>query len=109
MPALQQTDKETEMTTRVLAITTPASVRARRWEDQVQQTADVLALIPIVNVPAGIVSGLISLRKRDYMGVALSVLELIPVEGEGAALIKLARDANHAHDLIKTGTHVVKA
>ncbi len=89
--------------------TSAASSSVRRWEDKVQRTADVLALIPLVNIPASIVSGVISLRKRDYTGAALSALGLIPFEGEAATLIKLARDAAHIHHLVKTGTRAVKA
>lgn len=57
----------------------------------------------MVNIPASIVSGWISLRRRDYLGVALSALELIPIEGEFAAVIKLARGAANAHHLVNRG------
>ena len=97
------------MTTRIPATSASASTSVRGWEDRVQRTADVLALIPIVNIPASIVSGVISLRKRDYTGAALSALGLIPFEGEGATLIKLARAAAHVHHVVKTGTSAVKS
>ena len=97
------------MTTRIPTTPASTSTSVRCWEDRVQRTADVLALIPIVNIPASIVSGVISLRKRDYTGAALSALGLIPFEGEGATLIKLARDAAHVHHVVKTGTCAVKA
>lgn len=43
--------------------------------------------------PAEIVSGLISLRKKDYVGFGLSVAGLVPLQGEAAAALKLARTA----------------
>ncbi len=63
------------------------------WEDQVQAAADVLGLIPLLNVPAEIVSGLISLRKKDYVGFGLSVASLVPLQGEVAVALKIARTA----------------
>ena len=73
------------------AVRRPAPVLA--WEDQVQATADVLGLIPLLNIPAEIVSGLISLRKKDYIGFGLSVAGLVPLQGEAAAALKLVRTA----------------
>ncbi len=64
-----------------------------RWEDRVQGAADVLGLIPGLNIPAEIVSGLISLKKGDYVGAALSACGLMPVEGEWAVALKIARTA----------------
>ncbi len=63
------------------------------WEDQVQAAADVLGLIPILNIPAEIVSGLISLRKKDFVGFGLSVAGLVPLQGEAAVALKIARTA----------------
>ena len=63
------------------------------WEDQVQAAADILGLIPLLNIPAEIVSGLIPLRRKDYVGFGLSVAGLIPLEGEVAVAFKLARAA----------------
>ena len=45
-------------------VTQPARLA---WEDHVQVVADVLGLIPLLNVPAEIVSGLPSLRRKDYI------------------------------------------
>jgi hypothetical protein len=84
------------------------SKRVRRWEDRVQRTANLLALIPIVNIPACIISGMISLRKRDYTGAALCALAIVPVEGEGAALANLAREAGRAEGFARTGSRTVK-
>ncbi len=73
------------------------------WEDQVQVAADVLGLIPLLNIPAEIVSGLLSLRRKDYVGFGLSVAGLVPLQGEAAVALKLARTAqqlarqNQAH------------
>ena len=53
----------------------------------------MLGLIPILNIPAEIVSGLLSLRKKDYVGFGLSVAGLIPLQGEAAVALKLARTA----------------
>ena len=63
------------------------------WEDQVQAAADVLGLIPVLNIPAEIVSGLLSLRRKDYVGFGLSVAGLVPLQGEAAVALKLARTA----------------
>ncbi len=77
------------MQTQFVTQPSPASVRA--WEDQVQAAADVLGLIPILNIPAEIVSGIISLRKKDYVGFGLSVAGLVPLQGEAAVALKIAR------------------
>ncbi len=75
-------------------MTRPApAASAPAWEDQVQVAADVLGLIPFLNIPAEIVSGLLSLRKRDYVGFGLSVAGLVPLQGEAAAALKFARTA----------------
>ncbi|HZT42465.1 MAG TPA: hypothetical protein VFA07_09745 [Chthonomonadaceae bacterium] len=78
------------------------------WDDRVQATADMLALLPIVNVPASVVSGLISFKKRDYVGAALSVVGMIPVEGEWATAVKIARGAGHFHHAVKVGARIAK-
>jgi hypothetical protein len=91
------------MTRRSLDLNVRAGTQTFRWEDRVQRTADLLALIPIVNVPASIVSGVISLRKRDYMGVTLSVLGMVSIEGEGATLVKLACHTVYAQRMAKLG------
>lgn len=91
--------------------TSPGSFHTRKekeWELKVQHTADVLALIPILNIPASFVSGLISLRRRDYVGVALSVVGMIPIEGECAVAFKLARHACELHTVTKTGIKVAR-
>lgn len=64
--------------------------QVRTTLDKVQMVADVIGLIPIIGMPAEIVSGLISLRKKDYVGFGLSMLGLIPFEGEVAVAVKLA-------------------
>ena len=71
----------------------PATPPALAWEDKAQAAADVLGLIPILNIPAEIVSGLLSLRKRDYVGFGLSVAGLVPLQGEAAVALKIARTA----------------
>jgi hypothetical protein len=91
------------MTERLLDLNVHAGTQTFRWEDRIQRTADLLALIPVVNVPASIVSGLISFRKRDYLGVTLSVLGVIPIEGEGATLVKIACHTVHAQRMAKFG------
>jgi hypothetical protein len=92
------------MTIRLIGTHSHTNTRSRRLEDRVQLVANVLALVPGVNIPASIVSGVISYRKRDYAGVSLCLLAIIPIEGEGAALIKLARDAGHARSIMRSGT-----
>lgn len=97
-------------------VTSSASLHPRKeksliepeWEARVQHTADVLALIPILNIPASFVSGLISLRRRDYVGVALSVVGMIPIEGECAVAFKMARHACELHNVTKTGMKVAR-
>ncbi|HLV79091.1 MAG TPA: hypothetical protein VKT32_02380 [Chthonomonadaceae bacterium] len=86
-----------------------ASTTLTSWDDRVQATADMLALIPFVNVPASVVSGLISLKKRDYVGAALSVAGMIPVEGEWATAVKIARGAGHIHHAVKVGARIAQA
>ena len=81
------------MQTQFVTQSSPKIVPALAWEDQVQAAADVLGLIPLLNIPAEIVSGLISLRKRDYVGFGLSVAGLVPLQGEAAVVLKLARTA----------------
>ncbi len=81
------------MQTQFVTQTSPTTAPVLAWEDQVQVAADVLGLIPILNIPAEIVSGLISLRKRDYVGFGLSVAGLVPLQGEAAVALKLARTA----------------
>lgn len=88
--------------------TTPENVRARSWEERVQNTADMLGMIPVLNVPAEIVSGLISLRRRDYVGVALSVAGLVPVQGEWAVVMKAARNAQHLGHAAKVGSKLAQ-
>lgn len=87
---------------------TQKNVRSRAWEDRVQGAADMLGLIPVLNVPAEIVSGLISLKKRDFVGVALSIAGLVPVEGEWAVALKVARNADHLRRAVKTGARIAK-
>jgi len=87
----------------------PAPVRKKEnWEGRVQHTADVLALIPILNIPASFVSGLISLRHRDYVGVVLSVVGMIPIEGECAVIFKMACHACDLCIVAKMGAQVVQ-
>ena len=69
------------------------------WHDRVQHAADVLGLVPGLNMPAEIVSGLISLYKGDLVGFGLSLAGLMPVEGEWAVALKLARAAKQGTDL----------
>ena len=85
-----------------------ATTEILAWDERVQATADMLALIPFVNVPASVVSGLISLKKRDYVGAALSVVGMIPVEGEWATAVKIARGAGHFHHAVKVGARVAQ-
>lgn len=83
---------QTQFVTQPSPMTAPALVRPiPTWEDQVQVAADMLGLIPILNIPAEIVSGLLSLRKKDYVGFGLSVAGLVPLQGEAAVALKLAR------------------
>lgn len=42
---------------------------------------------------AEIVSGLLSLPKRDYVGFGLSVADLVPLQGEAAFALKIAQAA----------------
>ena len=83
---------QTQFVTQPSPMTAPAPVRPiPTWEDQVQVAADMLGLIPILNIPAEIISGLLSLRKKDYVGFGLSVAGLVPLQGEVAVALKLAR------------------
>ena len=101
------------MQTQFVTQSSPKIVPALAWEDQVQVAADVLGLIPLLNIPAEIVSGLISLRKRDYVGFGLSVAGLVPLQGEAAVVLKLARTAqqiamqNRAYKTVQSAAQAV--
>ena len=88
--------------------TMTSTLRSRSWEDRVLETADIVGLIPGLNIPAEIVSGLISLKKKDYVGVALSVAGLLPFEGELAVAYKIARNARDFNHAAKVGVKVAK-
>ena len=101
------------MQTQFVTQSSPKIVPALAWEDPVQAAADVLGLIPLLNIPAEIVSGLISLRKRDYVGFGLSVAGLVPLQGEAAVVLKLARTAqqiamqNRAYKTVQSAAQAV--
>jgi hypothetical protein len=79
------------------------------WTDRAQKIADVLGFVPGLNVPAEIASGLISLRKRDYVGVALSVAGLVPFEGSWAVALKTARAARQTTRIAHAAAHWIGA
>lgn len=55
--------------------------------------ADTLGLVPGLNVPAEILSGALSLYRGDYVGFSLSMIGLLPIAGEAAIGVKIARSA----------------
>ena len=61
--------------------------------DTVLCALDVVGMVPWLNIPAEVFSGLISLAQRDYVGCGLSVAGIVPFEGEWAVALKLARTA----------------
>lgn len=68
---------------------------------------DMLGLIPALNIPCEIASGLISLGRRDYVGFGLSVAGLVPVQGEWAIGMKIARHAHQMHGTAKLAAQVM--
>src|SRR5579872_5574623 len=68
--------------------------RLRPWSDWVHEAVDTIGLIPGLNIPAEIVSGALSLYKRDYIGFGLSVAGLVPVAGDLAVGVKIVRTAS---------------
>lgn len=64
--------------------------------DQVRGAVDVLGLVPILNIPAEIASGVLSLRQRDYIGFGLSLAGVVPIAGEWAIALKIARSLHQA-------------
>jgi hypothetical protein len=65
----------------------------RPWEEQAQIVADTLGLVPGLNVPAEILSGALSLYRGDVVGFSLSMIGRLPIAGEVAIGVKIARSA----------------
>jgi hypothetical protein len=85
-----------------------AAVAALSWEERIQLALDVVGLIPVLNVPTQLVSGLISLRRRDYVGFGLSLAGLVPFEGEAVVALKLARRARHLGHSAQLGARLAR-
>lgn len=82
------------------------ATRKRPWHEWAQGVADTLGLIPGLNVPAELISGGLSLYEGDLIGFALSVAGLLPVGGEIAITIKMARRARRLAQGAKIGARV---
>ncbi|MBV9849056.1 MAG: hypothetical protein JO250_05130 [Armatimonadetes bacterium] len=67
------------------------AVSPRAWENQVQGALDLIGLVPVLGVPAEIASAALSLRRGDLAGFGLSVAGLLPLAGEWAVALKIAR------------------
>jgi RHS repeat-associated protein len=64
--------------------------------DAFQQTLDYMGLVPGYGEAADLMSAVISFRRRDYVGVTLSLVAMFPVVGVLATYAKLARRAAKA-------------
>ncbi len=53
------------------------------WVGVAQSTVDTVGLYPGLNVPCSLLSAGISATRGDYAGAGLSLLAVIPLEGEG--------------------------
>jgi hypothetical protein len=52
-----------------------------------------VGLYPGLNVPCSLLSAGISASRGDWSGAGLSLMAVVPFEGEGAEELKVARDA----------------
>src|SRR5579885_939861 len=82
--------------------------RPRSWREWLQGAADTLGLIPGLNVPAEVVSGGLSLCEGDLIGFGLSLAGLLPVAGEVAIAIKIARRARRLTQGARFGARVAR-
>jgi hypothetical protein len=65
-----------------------------------QTTLDTLSLIPVLNIPASLGSGAISLYQGDYFGAGISFLGVIPFASDFTGPLKIGRRfANAAEDI----------
>ena len=67
------------------------AVAPRAWEDQAQAALDLIGLVPVLGIPAEIASATLSLRRGDLASFGLSVAGLLPLAGEWAVALKIAR------------------
>ena len=76
--------------------------------DKVQCAIDVLGLVPGLNVPAEMLSGLISLGRGDMIGFGLSLAGLVPLEGGWAVALKIARTTKQVATAVELSTRIAR-
>lgn len=70
---------------------------------------DALSVVPVVDIPAGIASGIWSAAEGDWTGSLLSFGAAVPFFGEASALAKLGRTATTAERFAKEAEAAAKA
>ncbi len=82
------------------------ATRPRPLREWLQSAVDTLGLIPGLNVPAEVLSGGFSLCEGDLVGFGLSLAGLLPVAGECAVALKIARRARRLAQGVRFGARV---